>query len=63
MSNTVIDRASRVKHSIAGNDPRAVRVAVDGPCPTEGCDARLIGEIHSDSSTVVCEACGTAFDL
>ncbi len=60
-SDTVIDRVSRVKHSIAGNDPRVVQVAVDGPCPTKGCDARVIAEVHSDSHTVVCAACGTEF--
>lgn len=64
MSDTVLDRVARVKHSIESqNDPGAVQVAVDGPCPTPGCDARVITEVHADSSIVACATCGNTFPV
>lgn len=63
-SDTVIDRAERVKHSIAGQgDPRAVQVTVDGPCPDAACGARVVTTIHADTSGVRCDACGTTFPI
>lgn len=62
MPDTVVDRVGRVKHSLeAAHQPDAARVAVDGPCPTPGCDARVLTEVRADSSTVECAACGHAF--
>lgn len=61
-SDTVVDRAERVKHSIAGTgDPRAVQVAVDGLCPAADCGTRVVAEIHSDTTRVTCPSCGGTF--
>ncbi len=61
-SDTVVDRAERVKHSIAGaGDPRAVQVAIDGLCPTDGCGTRVVAEIHADTTRVTCPSCGGVF--
>lgn len=61
-SDTIIDRIGRVKRSIAKEiDPRAVRVAVDGCCPDERCQAPLSMEVHSDSASLTCPSCGGTF--
>ena len=61
-SDTVVDRAERVKHSIAGaGDPKAVQVAVDGLCPADACDTRVVAEIHADTTRVTCPGCGGVF--
>lgn len=62
MPDTIIDRVARVKHTIRGQaEPGAVHVTVDGPCPTPGCDARLIEDVRSDSDAVSCRTCGHDF--
>jgi hypothetical protein len=60
--DTIIDRIGRVKRSIAKEvEPRAVQVAVDGSCPDESCHAPLSMEVHSDSASLTCTACGGTF--
>lgn len=62
MSDTIIDRIQRVKRSIAKEfQPRAVQVAVDGPCPDESCGSQVSMKVHSDSTSVTCPACGGTF--
>jgi hypothetical protein len=61
-ADTIIDRIGRVKRTIAKEiDPRAVQVAVDGSCPNESCHAPLSMEVHSDSASLTCTACGGVF--
>lgn len=61
-ADTIIDRVARVKHSLAGSgDPRTVQAAVDGPCPKEDCDGRVVAIVHADSTSVHCDACGGDF--
>ena len=63
-ADTIIDRVTRVKHSLEGTgDPRLVQVAVDGLCPADGCDGRVIETIHADSASVHCDACGGTFPV
>lgn len=64
MPDTVIDRVERVKHSLGSeHEPAVARVQVDGPCPTPGCDARVLTEVRADSTTVVCATCGSTFPV
>lgn len=63
-TDTIIDRVGRVKHSLEGTgDPRTVQVAVDGLCPAEDCEGRVITTIHADSSAVHCDTCGRSFPV
>lgn len=62
--DTIIQRVERVKHSLAGaGDPRAVQAAVDGVCPNEDCDGRVVAVVHADTAAVTCEACGSTFQV
>ena len=62
MPDTVVERVGRVKHSLdAAHEWGAARVAVDGPCPTPGCDARVLTEVRADSTSVRCDSCGSTF--
>ncbi|MFD1721901.1 hypothetical protein [Amnibacterium endophyticum] len=62
-SDTIVDRVERVKHSLGATtgDPSTVQAAVDGPCPAEGCDGRVVAVVHADSSVVHCDTCGGDF--
>ena len=63
-ADTIVDRVERVKHSIGGEaQPQAVQVAVDGPCPTEGCDNRIVADVRADLRTVACSSCGGVFGV
>lgn len=61
--DTIVERVQRVKHSLgaAGGDPAAVQAAVDGACPKEGCDGRIVATVHADTTSVHCDACGGDF--
>jgi hypothetical protein len=61
---TLLERARRTRGNLAGTgDPRAVRVAVDGPCPSGDCDERIVAQVHADTTSVRCPGCGATFAL
>lgn len=63
-TDTILERVGRVKHSLAGaGDPRTVQAAVDGLCPKDGCDGRIVATVHADSTSVHCDTCGGDFSV
>ena len=61
-SDTVVDRASTVRSSLAREgDPRTVQAAVDGRCPS--CGSRFVVTVRSDLGTVTCPDCDQTFPV
>jgi hypothetical protein len=60
--DSIADRAERVHRTLEGaDDPRAVQVAVGGPCPA--CGERVEIVVHPDSTGFTCGSCGGRFSV
>jgi predicted Zn finger-like uncharacterized protein len=61
-SDTVVDRASTVRSSLAREgDPRTVQAAVDGRCPN--CGSRFVVTVRGDLGSVTCPDCDQTFSV
>ena len=60
-SDSIVDRAHRVRSSLAPYDPQTVQAAVDGVCPD--CDERFVVDVRSDLGRITCPSCGAAFTV
>ncbi|WP_375407610.1 hypothetical protein [uncultured Amnibacterium sp.] len=61
---TLLDAVGRAKHPLAGTrGGEAAGVTVHGECPISGCSEMNVFTVHTDTTTVRCAGCGTAFDV
>ena len=58
-SDSIADRAHRVRTSLEPYDPQTVKAAVDGKCPE--CDERFAVDVRSDLGRITCPSCGSSF--
>lgn len=60
-NDSILERAQRVEHSLQAAGEPTAQAAVGGPCPK--CEARVETVLHTDTSTVSCDACGAQFPV
>ena len=61
---TLLDAVGRAKHTLIGaRGGETAEVTVHGECPIAGCREMNVLTVHTDTTTVACAGCGTAFDV